>query len=93
MHCLLTRFPSAAAKLQLFTAFYRATSSLARKLAFLRPCAETGFSDPFWRDVLLSESRSIAHDQRTMKGNNRVTFPKGQFALIGAILPQTTTIN
>jgi len=25
--------------------------------------------------VLLSKSRCIAHDQRTLKGNNRVTFP------------------
>jgi hypothetical protein len=64
-------------------------------LAFLQAflVAETGFSDPSWRDVLLSKSHCLAHDQRALKGNNRVTFPKRQSASIGAILPQTTTIN
>jgi hypothetical protein len=43
--------------------------------------------------LLLSKSPFIAHDERTLKGNNRVTFPKRQSALIGAILPQMTTTN
>ncbi len=65
----------------------------ARHLRLLRnwlsrslPRAETGFSDPFWRDVLLSKSRCIAHDRRTLKGNNFVTFPIRRNATIDAIL-------